>query len=204
MSRHTGPRVKVLRRLGCDLPGLTTKSMSRRPTPPGHAAAMNRRFPKISEHGARLREKQKLRFHYGLSEHQLLRCYQAAARLKGDTGSNLLHLLESRLDNMVWRAGFARTIPAARQLVSHGHVNVNNHRAKTPSQLIKTGDSFALRPKCLTREDIRVSANNPICEPPSGLKIDLDTFSVQVEAVPTREQLPIEVDIQKIIEFYAR
>ncbi|MFW5752800.1 MAG: 30S ribosomal protein S4 [Planctomycetota bacterium] len=204
MAHHTGPRVKVMRRLGCDLPGFSTKTMSRRPTPPGHAAAMSRRFPKLSEHALRLREKQKLRFHYGLNERQLRRIYQTATGMKGDTGSNMLALLESRLDNLVWRSGFARTIPAARQLVSHGHVNVGEHRAKAPSQRMAPGMRFSLRTKALNREDIRVSVNNPVLEPPPGLKIDLDKLGVEVETLPSREQVPVDIDIQKVIEFYAR
>ncbi|MHC5068149.1 MAG: 30S ribosomal protein S4, partial [Planctomycetota bacterium] len=134
MARYRGPRVRILRRLGADLPGLTTKTAARRPTAPGHAAAMSRRFPKHSEYALRLREKQKLKHHYGLGERQLRGVYAKAKRLPGDTGRNMLSLLEARLDNLVWRAGFARTIPAARQIVSHGHVNIGDNRAKTPSQ----------------------------------------------------------------------
>jgi small subunit ribosomal protein S4 len=204
MARYRGPRVRILRRLGAELPGLTTKTAARRPTAPGHAAAISRRFPKISEYGLRLREKQKLRYHYGLSERALRKLYQRATRMHGDTGRNLLALLESRLDNLVWRAGFTRTVPAARQMVAHGHVNVNGVRAKTPSQMMGVGDSFALREKCLNREDIRISVNNPVLEPPTGLERDLDKLSVKVENLPGPDQVPVEVDIQKVIEFYAR
>ena len=204
MARYRGPRVRILRRLGSEIPGLTTKTASRRPIPPGHAAAMNRRFPKPSEHGLRLREKQKLRFHYGLSEKQLRGVYNRAKKLSGDASHNMVEILESRLDNIVWRAGFARTIPGARQLVSHGHVNLNGKRAKTASQAVKVGVSVALREKCLSREDIRMSANNPVLEVPTGLKVDLDKLAVAIESLPTYDQSPVEVDMQKVIEFYAR
>ena len=204
MSRYRGPRVRILRRLGSELPGLTTKTAARRPVAPGHAAAANRRFPKLSEYGLRLREKQKLKHHFGLSERQLRLVYKKAKSLAGDTGRNMVSLLESRLDNLVWRAGFTRTIPAARQLVAHGHVNIGDRRARTPSQMIKPGTKFQLRPKCLSREDIRLSANNPVIAPPAGLTIDLDTMAVTVSSIPTVDECPLEVDIQKVIEFYSR
>lgn len=204
MARYTGPRVRILRRIGAELPGLTAKTAARRPTAPGHAAALNKRAPKVSEYGLRMREKQKLRYHYGLTEKQLRRLYQTALRMPGDTGAALLLLLESRIDNLVWRAGFTRTIPAARQLVVHGHVNVGTRRARAPSQNLKVGQVFKLRDNCLNREDIRVSVNNPVVEPPPGLKIDLDKLAVTVEAVPNRDQVPVQVDIQKVIEYYAR
>lgn len=204
MARYRGPRLRKLRRLGTELPGLTTKTAARRPTAPGHAAAIARRFPKYSEHALRLREKQKLRFHYGLSERALRRVYERASRMQGDTGRNMLALLEARLDNLVWRAGLTRTIPAARQLVAHGHVDLGGHRAKTPSQLLKQGDTFKVRTKSANREDLRVSVNNPVTDPPSGIQRDLDQMAFTIESLPSPDQVPVEVDVQKVIEFYAR
>lgn len=204
MSRYRGPRVRILRRLGGELPGLTTKSAARRPIAPGHAAAVNRRFPKLSEYGLRLREKQKLKHHFGLGERQLQSVYTKAKRMPGDTGRNMVALLEARLDNLVWRAGLTRTIPAARQLVAHGHVNLNGHRAKTPSQRLSVGDVFQLREKCLNREDIRLSVNNPVLEVPAGLERDLDKLAVTVASLPSPDQCPLEFDIQKVIEYYSR
>jgi len=204
VARYRGPRVRILRRLGGELPGLTTKSAARRPLAPGHAAAISRRFPKVSEYGLRLREKQKLKFHYGLGERQMQVLYTRAKRMPGDTGRNLLSLLESRLDSLVWRAGLSRTIPAARQLIVHGHVNLGKIRAKTPSQRLSVGDVFTLREKCLNREDIRLSANNPVLEVPAGLKVDLDKMSVTVETLPSPDECPVDIDIQKVIEFYSR
>jgi small subunit ribosomal protein S4 len=193
-----------LRRLGCELPGLTTKTSARRPTPPGHAAAIARRGPRPTEYSLRLREKQKLKNHYGLNERQLRRIYREAQRLPGDTGRNMLGLLEARLDNLVWRSGLTRTIPAARQLVTHGHINIGERRARTPSQTLKAGETFTLREKGRNREDIRLSVNNPVIDPPQGLKIDLDKLSVNIGNLPSVEELPVEIDIQKVIEFYSR
>lgn len=203
MARYRGPRVRILRRLGSELPGLTTKTAARRPVAPGHAAAMSRRFPKSSEYGLRLREKQRLRYHYGLSERAMRRVYERATRMQGDSGRNMLDLLEARLDNLVWRAGVTRTIPAARQLITHGHVNLNGKRAKSPGQLLKSTDVFALREKCLNREDLRMSVNNPVIEPPPGLNRDLDKLAVTVDSLPGPDQVPVEIEIQKVIEYYA-
>ena len=204
MARYTGPRVRILRRLGSELPGLTTKSAARRPLAPGHAAAASRRFPKLSEYGLRLREKQKLKYHFGLGERQLQGVYTKAKRMPGDTGRNMIALLEARLDNLVWRAGLTRTIPAARQLVAHGHIDLNGVRAKTPSQRLSIGDVFSLRAKGLNREDIRLSVNNPVLEAPAGLKTDLDKLAVTIETLPGADDSALDIDIQKVIEFYSR
>jgi small subunit ribosomal protein S4 len=203
MSRTTGPRLRIIRRLGQELPGLTTKTMTRRPNPPGQAAA-GKRAPKVSEYGLRLKEKQKLRFHYGLTERSLRRLYDRANRMSGDTGRNLLSLLESRFDNLVWRSGFTRTIPEARQLIAHGHVDIDGHRAKTAGQLISTGSVIKLRDRARNRESIKVTANAPLLDRPAGIKADLDQMSVTIEALPGPEQVPFPVDIQKVIEYFAK
>ncbi len=205
MARTTGPRLRTIRRIGTELPGFTTKTLSRRPYPPGHAAAASgKRAPKTSEYGIRLREKQKLRFHYGLTERGLRLVFQRAYRQPGDTGRNMVSLLESRLDNLVWRAGLTRTIPAARQLISHGHVNLGPRRATSPGQQVKTGQQFAVREKARNREDLRVTVNAPLLERPVGLKVDLDQLSVTVESLPGPEQVPFPIEINKVIEYFAR
>ena len=123
-----GPRLKILRRLGIPLPGLTRKDGERRPYPPGaHGQKPVRR--KKHDFRRQLEEKQKVRFHYGVTETQLRRALETATRLPGNTGDNLLALLERRLSNVVFRLGFAPTIPAARQLVSHGHVHLDGRRS---------------------------------------------------------------------------
>jgi small subunit ribosomal protein S4 len=205
MARYTGPRLRVIRRLGQELPGFTTGTLTRRPYPPGHAAAANgKRSPKVSEYGLRLKEKQKLRFHYGLTERGMRLVFAEAQRLPGDTGRNMLGLLESRLDNLVWRAGLTRTIPAARQLIAHGHITINGRRATTPSQRLKPGAAFQVREKARSREDLRVTANAPLLERPAGVSIDLDTMTVTVAQIPGPESVPFPVDIQKVIEYFAK
>src|SRR5262245_5636308 len=120
MSRYTGPRLRVMRALGVEIPGLSAKSTERRPYRPGQHGLRRRNR---SAYGIRLAETQKLRFHFGVGERQMRRVVETARR-GGDTVARLFELLESRLDNVVFRAGFAPTIPAARQLVTHGHVTV--------------------------------------------------------------------------------
>ena len=128
MSRYTEPRVKVMRALGVDLPGLSRKSMQARPQPPGqHGTKKN--SSRKSEFGLQLMEKQKLRYNYGLTEKQLRRIVGEAKRLRGATGDKIVELLERRFDNLVFRAGFAPTIPAARQMIGHGHFELNGRRA---------------------------------------------------------------------------
>jgi small subunit ribosomal protein S4 len=203
MARYTGPKLRIVRRLGQEIPGLTTRTLTRRPNPPGYAASQ-RKTNKVSEYGIRLREKQKLRFHYGLTERGLRLVFAKAYGMPGDTGRNMLSLLESRLDNLVWRAGLTRTIPAARQLIGHGHVNLGGRRAKSPGQTLKAGTAFQVREKARNREDIRVTVNAPLLERPAGIKVDLDTLTVTIDAVPGPEQVPFPVDIQKVIEFFAK
>jgi len=204
MARYTGPRLRIIRRIGSELPGLTTKTATRRPYPPGAAAASTKRAPKTSEYGLRLREKQKLRYHYGLTERGLRLVYNRAYRMPGDTGRNMIQLLEARLDNLVWRSGLTRTIPAARQLVVHGHVNLGERRAKSPAQFLHTGETFAVRQRAINREDLRLTVNAPLLERPPGLKVDLDKLAVTVESLPSPEQCPLDVDIQKVIEYFAQ
>src|SRR4029450_5575411 len=144
MSRFIGPRVKVMRALGVALPGLSRKSIEKRPYGPGqHGPTRRKKTP--SDYALRLREKQKVRFNYGVSERVLRRLVEEATRIPGNTGVTLVQLLERRLDNVVFRAGFSRTIPGARQLVSHGHVLVNGRKVDRPSFRVSRGDTVAVR-----------------------------------------------------------
>ena len=141
MSRYTGPRLKVMRALGVELPGLSRKSIEKRPHPPGqHGVKMRKK----SEFGAQLQEKQKIRYNYGLGEKQLRRLIVEAERSKDPTGEKLIELAERRLDNVVFRAGFAPTGIAARQLVRHGHIRLNGRRVDIPSARVKPGDIISL------------------------------------------------------------
>ena len=140
MSRYRGPRLRITRRLG-ELPGLTRKASARQ-NPPGQHGALPK---KPSQYSIRLQEKQKLRFNYGISEHQLIGLVKKARRQVGSTGERILQLLEMRLDTIIYRSGFAPTLRASRQLVSHGHVQVNARAVNIPSYQMKVGDIFGIR-----------------------------------------------------------
>ena len=143
MSRYTGPTWKVSRRLGFSL-SETGKELRKRPYPPGQHGQGRR---KQSNYGLQLQEKQKLRFLYGLGEKQFRNLFQEAAKMPGITGENFMILLESRLDNLVFRLGFARSRAGARQLVTHGHITVNGHKVDIPSYRVSVGDTIGLREK---------------------------------------------------------
>lgn len=147
MSRYRGPRLRVTRRLG-DLPGLTRKSAKRSYPPGQHGQARRKR----SEYAIRLEEKQKLRFNYGISERQLVRYVKKARAQEGSTGTNLLKLLENRLDNICFRLGFGPTVPGARQLVNHGHITVNGRVVDVPSYQCRPGDVIVVRERKASRQ----------------------------------------------------
>ena len=202
------PRLKILRRFGVALPGLTRKDHERRPYPPGqHGAATSGRRRKVSEFRRLLDEKQKVRFNYGVTETQLRRYLARAQRLPGKTGENLLALLERRLDSVVFRLGFAPTIPAARQLVSHGHVRVNGARVDRASYQVAPGEAVSLPPgRVRERPSVLASVEHgPQVRLPSFLALDPDDrFAGRVIATPARTDTPFPVVDSAIVEFYAR
>ena len=203
MARYRGPRLKVCRSLGVILPGLTTQSTLERPYPPGEHGA--RRQKKRSDYKNRLREKQKLRFHFGVLERQFQRYVIRAARLKGPTGRNLITLLESRLDNVVWRLGLAATIPAARQMVVHGHIFVNGKRVDRPSCAIKVGDEISISTKSAKKPFIQQALEASATRVrPQFLEFDPAKGIGKMATVPSREDLPFEVDTQAVVEFYSQ
>lgn len=200
MARYRGGRLKVIRRLGTPLPGLTRK------VPRREAAPQRGRPRKISDFGRQLIEKQKLRYHYGVSESQMRRYFRAAEARKGVTGEILLSLLERRLDNSVFRLGFAPTIPAARQLVSHGHVLVNDQRVTIPSFLIKPDDLIAIHPGSreipIIQESIAARGARRL---PSFLDLASDDpFTARVIGEPLREDVPFPVDEAAVVAYYSR
>ena len=199
------PRLKTLRRLGTALPGLTRKQPEWKTYPPGqHGPAGKRR--KASTYKARLEEKQKLRYNYGVSERQLRRYFEQAAKEPGPTGENLLAQLERRLDNVVFRLGITPTIPAARQLVSHGHVRVNGRRLDRASYQVNVGDTITVSDKARKNAAV-ISAveRGPEIRLPSYLAIDpTDKFSGRVVGPPSRPDVSLNVDEAAIVEFYAR
>ncbi|MFN6569450.1 30S ribosomal protein S4 [Nostoc minutum NIES-26] len=200
MSRYRGPRLRIVRRLG-DLPGLTRKS-ARRAYPPGQHG-QNRK--KRSEYAIRLEEKQKLRFNYGLTEKQLLRYVRRARRVTGSTGQVLLQLLEMRLDNTVFRLGMAPTIPAARQLVNHGHVTVNGRVVNIASYQVRPGEVIAVRDREQSRKLVETNLQYPgLANLPSHLEFDKNKLVGKVNSVIEREWVALQVNELLVVEYYSR
>lgn len=199
------PRVKVVRRLGTPLPGLTQKDAERKPYPPGEHGTGRRRRRK-SEYRERLEEKQKVRFNYGVSESQLRRYFEEARKREGPTGAAFLELLERRLDNVVFRLGFARTIPAARQLVVHGHVRVDRDRVDRPGYAVGTGERISLAERARRNPHVVESVEaGPRVSLPSYLELDpSDPYEGRVVGAPHRTDVSVVVDESAIVEFYAR
>lgn len=202
MARYTGPRVKKMRALGIDLPGLSRKTRERRPFPPGPHGNVGRR--KLTEFGRRLQEKQKLRFNYGVSERQLRRLFSEAKRSKTTTGDKLIELLESRLDNVVFRIGLAPTIPAGRQLVNHGHVCVNGKRVDIASYRVKRGDVITLRERSKKLDSVAQCLERPSLMLPEWIEFDKAELTANIVDLPDVESIPFPIEIQLVIEFYAK
>ena len=202
MGRYDGPRVRKMRALGVNLPGLSRKSIERRPTPPGQHGASRR--GKTSDHKRQLMEKQKLRFNYGISEKHFRILFTEARKSAMATGDKLLELLERRLDNAVFRAGFAPTIPAARQLVSHGHILVNGRRVDIASYRIRPGDVIKVRERSAAVVCIETSLASPSLERPSWLEYDKDAKSARITDMPTGASVPLEVDVMQVVEFFSK
>ncbi len=199
------PRLKIVRRLGVQLPGLTRKDAEKRPYPPGQHGQSTSKRRKISDFRRRLEEKQKIRFHYGVGEAQLRRYMRKAGTMAGVKGHNLFALLERRLDNVVFRLGLAPTIPAARQLVSHGHVRVDGERVDRPSYSVRTSEMITLSARAKERPSIQESiAHGPLVKLPGFLALDAADATGRVIASPTRQDVPFVVDDAAVVEFYAR
>lgn len=198
MANYTGPKVKLSRRVGvpiADIPKHTTK---RQLNPPGVHGFRGRR---LRDYGIRLNEKQKLRFHYNVLEKQFRGYMKLAGRSQGNTGTVMLRILEQRLDNVVRRLGWARTIWAARQIVGHSHVLVNGKKCNIPSLQVKVGDTITLKDgiKKLVRENME---SLPGHETPDWLTFDPSTLDAKIVAVPTADQVPFDVNMNLIVEFY--
>jgi small subunit ribosomal protein S4 len=200
MSRYRGPRLRIVRRLG-ELPGLTRKS-ARRAYPPGQHG-QNRK--KRSEYAIRLEEKQKLRMNYGLTEKQMLRYVRKARRVAGSTGQVLLQLLEMRLDNTVFRMGMAPTIPAARQLVNHGHVTVNGKPVNIASYQCRPGEEVAVRNREASKKLVEANLQYPgLANLPSHLEFDKTKLAGKVNGVIEREWVALQVNELLVVEYYSR
>ena len=200
MARYTGPTTKIARKFGEPIFG-TDKDFEKRNYPPGqHGLARKRK--KSSEYGTQLREKQKVKYTYGLLERQFRNTYEKASRMKGQKGENLLTLLESRLDNLVYRLGIAPTRAAARQLVSHCHITLNGGVCNIPSANVKPGDIVAVRERSKSLEVIQ----NSVASAPkySWIEFDSKTLTGKYLNIPVREEIPETINEQLIVELYSK
>ena len=200
MARYTGPSWKLSRRLGISLSG-TGKEIEKRPYAPGQHGPTQRK--KISEYGLQLQEKQKLRHMYGMTERQFHNVFVKAGKQQGVHGENFMILLETRLDNLVYRLGLARTRRAARQLVNHGHVTVDGKRVDIPSYSVKPGQVISLREKSLnlTAVNEAIEVNTFV---PEYLTFDADKKEGTFVRLPERSELSSEINEAYIVEFYSR
>jgi small subunit ribosomal protein S4 len=208
MARYIGPKCKLMRREGVDL---NLKSARRavdtkckiENVPGQHGAAA--RKPRLSDYGLQLREKQKLRRTYGILEKQFRNYYKEASRLKGSTGENLLQLLETRLDNVVYRMGFGSTRAEARQLVSHKSVLVNGKSVNIPSYVVKPEDVISIREK--SRKQARISESMALAEQggfPDWIEVDHSKFEGKFKALPMRSELPADINESLVVELYSK
>lgn len=199
MSRYTGPSWRVSRRLGMSLSG-TGKELARRNYAPGDHG--NDRRGRLSEYGMQLREKQKLRYMYGMTERQFCNLFKRAGKIKeGTHGTNFMILLERRLDNMVYRLGLATTRRQARQLVNHGHITVDGKRVDIPSFEVKVGQVISVRDKSKNLDVIK-NAVEAVVARPSYVEFDADKLEGKLVRLPEREDMNADIDEALIVEFY--
>ncbi len=201
MSNYNGPKVRVSRKIGVPMTSKAKKYMDRKPYTPGQHGNAKRR-PKVSDYGKQLLEKQRLRLQYNIHERQLRRYIAKANRMLGNTGEILVQLLESRLDSVVYRSGLARSIYAARQYVTHRHVEVNGKRVDIPSYQLKPNDTISIKEKsrkleCF-QEAIRTSA------PPAYIDLSKADLSAKFMYLPPSEEVPIICEVPLVIEYYSR
>jgi small subunit ribosomal protein S4 len=200
MAKYTGPKVRLSKRIGVALTPKAIKVMERRPGTPGQHK--NARRGKLSNFGEQLLEKQRLRFHYNISEKTLKRYFQKAKKKKGNTVDNLFQLLESRLDTLALRAGFAPTIYAARQLVSHGHLKVNGFKVNLPGFLVSDSDVVSISDKAKNIPFFQ--ATFPSSTAPSYLEVDKAQGAVRFVKKPERSEVPVQCEAPLVVEYYSR
>lgn len=198
MSKHHGPRLRVIRRLG-ELPALTQKIPKRQTRPGQHGS--NRKKP--TQFSYRLTEKQKLRFHYGISEKQLVHYVKIARKMKGSTGQILLQKLERRLDNIVYRLGWAPTLPAARQLVTHGHISVNQKSVTIPSYICSRHEIIKVRSTDKSFNLVRKKFRENIQKLPSHLSLDTENLTATINRQADRSEIALKLNELLIIEYYS-
>jgi small subunit ribosomal protein S4 len=205
MARYRGPKLRIIRRLG-ELPGLTQKSCTR-DFPPGQHGPKKKtggnQKSKESQYAVRLKEKQKLRFNYGISERQLISYVREARKRKGSTGEILLQLLEMRLDNIVFRLGFAPTIAAARQLISHGHVVIQKQRVTIPSYICKINDLIGVSSNSqkFVKNSLECFTSDLVAP---HLEVNRDTLSARVLTTVPRDGVGLQINELLVVEYYSR
>ena len=200
MSRYTGPSRKQSRRVGFSLLE-NGKDIARRPYKPGMHGA--KRQGKLSEYGEQLKEKQKVKFMYGLNERQFHKTFVESSKMQGINGENFLKLLESRLDNLVYRMGFANTRRGARQLVNHGHITVDGKKVDIPSYRVKIGSTIALKENSKDLKCVKEALEN-VTTRVEYIDFDKNTNSAKFVRYPERNELSADIDESLIVEFYNR
>lgn len=200
MSRYTGPAYKKSRKLGFSTLE-NGKELARRPYAPGIHGTSRRR--KLSEYGIQLEEKQKVRFMYGLTEKQFAHTFERASKMKGIAGENFLKLLESRLDNVVYRMGLANTRRGARQLVNHGHILVNGECVDIPSYTVKVGSTISVKEKSLNHPAMKQALENTLNRP-AYVEFDDKKMTGTYLRLPERSELNSDINESLIVEYYNR
>jgi small subunit ribosomal protein S4 len=202
MARYTGPRVRISRRFGLPIFG-PSKYLERRNYGPGVHGPKSRR--KTTDYGLGLIEKQKLRYYYGLLERQFRGVYEKALRRRGVTGEQMLQILETRLDNVVYHLGFANTRAAARQMVSHGHITVNGRKVNVPSFGLKVNDIVVVKHSNVSRQlatkNLEIATSRAV---PDWLSLNKEEFKGTVMRIPTRDEIQPIANEQAVVEFYSR
>lgn len=202
MARYTGPRVRISRRFNTPIFG-PSKYLDRRSYPPGMHGPRSRR--KLTEYALGLVEKQKMRYYYGLLERQFRGVYKRALRKRGVTGETMLQILEARLDNVVFHLGLASTRAAARQMVAHGHIQVNGRKVSIPSYALKVNDIVQVRDSSVSRQmanrGLEMSTSRAV---PDWLSLNKDAYRGQVMRVPSRDEIQPIANEQAVVEFYSR
>ncbi len=198
---YTGPKVKLSRKLGINITVKAKKYATNKPYPPGQHGAAKRRA-KQSDFGRQLLEKQRLRLQYNVAEKQLVNYYFKATKMQGNTAENLVQVLETRLDSLVYRAGFARSIYAARQYVKHGHILVNGRRVNVPSYHVKLSDLVSVKEKSRNLDCFQESVRNSA--PPAYIEVSKADFSAKMNYIPAREEVPVQCEISLVVEYYSR
>ena len=202
MARYRGPIVKKSRRLGIPLSDKAARIMEKRPNPPGQHGARGGR--KMSDYGKHLIEKQRVRYSYGLLEKQFRNYVRKAMAQPGVAGENLLQMLETRLDNLVYRAGFSHTIREARQIVTHKHIVVDGKVINVPSFMVKPGMKIQISEKMQKNEQIRESVGKSTNVPSSYINVSRPDLSFTLSMIPTREMIPVSLNENLVIEFYSK